>query len=475
MKSFSFLLSLILYLAVFSRCCSDDIITLNEPIAIEKEAQDSAYSYEMIFDSPKPSYDADVNTRATDAGVWEDGDEIFIQFSNSGTAANAIGTYNASTKKWSITCNQELTQVTNANCKIAFAQGKNPTINANYVIFSYMTAYYRTDSGKYSWNGNVISISATLEKQGSRMRFKGTKGTKITVYGKSRLSLFYNIYTSTNVYDAEIDIQLTVGDNGYTDYFVVKKVNPECSYLSIKNETTGIVYCRPFTENTISTGNSYYYTIPTASNLHGWTNTGESPGISDDHEYVDLGLPSGLKWATCNVGANFPEEYGDYFAWGETEPKEVYSWETYKWCSGSQNTMTKYCTSSSYGTVDNKTTLEPEDDAAHVNWGGSWRMPTETEQRELLDKCIWTWTTQNEVKGYMVKGPNGNSIFFLAAGYRNDDNLNNVGFYGDYWSSSLYSSVGSSAYYLYFRSGSYKCRNSDRYQGRTVRPVCQQD
>ena len=96
----------------------------------------------------------------------------------------------------------------------------------------------------------------------------------------------------------------------------------------------------------------------------------------DGHAYVDLGLPSGTLWATCNVGASSPEEYGDYFAWGETEPKNDYNWSTYKYCKGSSTTMTKYCTSSSYGTVDNKTELEPSDDAATVNWGSNWQMPS---------------------------------------------------------------------------------------------------
>ena len=103
------------------------------------------------------------------------------------------------------------------------------------------------------------------------------------------------------------------------------------------------------------------------------------------HEYVDLGLPSRIKWATCNVGATTPEEYGDYFAWGETEPKDNYDWSTYKWCNESNATMTKYCTDSSYGTVDNKTVLELEDDAAYVNWGGNWRMPTKAELDELTN------------------------------------------------------------------------------------------
>ena len=192
------------------------------------------------------------------------------------------------------------------------------------------------------------------------------------------------------------------------------------------------------------------------------------------HAYVDLGLPSGLKWATCNVGASSPEEYGGYYAWGETEEKENYDWSTYKWCNGSPTTMTKYCTSSN-GTVDNKTTLDLEDDVAHVKWGGSWRMPTLNEQQELLNKCTWSWTTKDGVDGYKVTGPNGNSIFLPAAGQRDG---RKVGFreWGDCWSSSHaypHTRGNGNAYSMMFSKGEYEWRYYDqRYLGLTVRPVC---
>ena len=136
----------------------------------------------------------------------------------------------------------------------------------------------------------------------------------------------------------------------------------------------------------------------------------------DVKEYVDLGLPSGLLWATTNVGAKRPEEYGSYFAWGETSPKSEYSWATYKYANGSETSLTKYCTSYSYGDVDNKETLEEDDDAASVNWGKPWRTPTLSETQELISYCTWTFTTINGVNGYKVLGSNGNSIFLPAAG-----------------------------------------------------------
>ena len=189
------------------------------------------------------------------------------------------------------------------------------------------------------------------------------------------------------------------------------------------------------------------------------------------HEYVDLGLPSGIKWATCNVGADSPEDYGDYFAWGETEPKEKYDWSTYKWCNGSPTTQTKYCTSSSYGTVDNKTILDLADDTANANWGGSWRMPTKAEQDELRNECTWDWTTKNGVNGYTVTGPNGNSIFLPAAGYRYNSDLSRAGSYGYYWSSSLRAHGSYLAYELHFHSNSVDWDNNSRGFGLSVRPV----
>ena len=187
---------------------------------------------------------------------------------------------------------------------------------------------------------------------------------------------------------------------------------------------------------------------------------------------VDLGLPSGTKWASCNVGATAPEEHGGYYAWGETEEKSVYPFETYKYCNGSYDTMTKYCTSSSYGIVDNKTILEPCDDVATVKWGGAWRMPTFDEFKELEDKCTWEWTTLNGVYGYQVTGPNGNSIFLPAAGDRYDSEVYKCSL-GYYWSSTLGSGDCSHAICLYFKSDDdYVVWIYDyRYYGRTVRPV----
>ena len=192
------------------------------------------------------------------------------------------------------------------------------------------------------------------------------------------------------------------------------------------------------------------------------------------HEYIDLGLS--VKWATCNVGATTSEEYGDYFAWGETEPKDYYDWYNYKYCNGAYNTITKYCISSYNGKVDNKTTLELTDDVAHVNWGGKWRMPTTEEQDELksTSNCTWTWTTQNGVKGYKVTSKkNDNSIFLPAAGYFHNGSLNDAGTSGIYCSSSLNDNNSNYSNYLSLLSGNVFRTCGYRYNGLSVRAVCE--
>ena len=218
-------------------------------------------------------------------------------------------------------------------------------------------------------------------------------------------------------------------------------------------------------------GSSVQFTIADVDSIS-FTAPATGTGTANGHEWVDLGLPSGTKWATCNVGATKPEEYGNYYAWGETEPKTTYNWSTYKWCNGSAETQTKYNTSSIYGTVDNKTVLELADDAAHANWGGAWRMPTDAEWTELRENCTWTWTTKNGVNGYEVKSNiNGNSIFLPAAGYRLDDDLGLAGGGGYYWSSSLLTDYPYYAWNVYFISDYVNGSNDYRHYGLSVRPV----
>lgn len=194
-----------------------------------------------------------------------------------------------------------------------------------------------------------------------------------------------------------------------------------------------------------------------------------SEAIIPISEAVDLGLS--VKWAIRNVGADTPEEYGDYYAWGETEEKDDYSWETYKWCNGSGNSMTKYCTNRYYGTVDNKVVLDPKDDVARVKWGGSWRMPTWSEFEELLEKCTLKLASQKGRKGIVVIGPNGNTIFLPLAGSRSGTTF--YSYEARYWSATLHESYSNCAYALHTDDKYYydDYWYYGRYFGFPVRPV----
>ncbi len=207
--------------------------------------------------------------------------------------------------------------------------------------------------------------------------------------------------------------------------------------------------------------------------------------ITIEDAYVDLGLPSGTLWAKTNVGAETEADYGDYFAWGETKPKEVYDWTTCPWyAEESGNTyFDKYNTSKGYArpgtTPDNKTTLEPADDAATANWGDDWCMPTSEQWDELINSsnCTWQWVTMTKADGTKVNGykvtstRNDNYLFLPAAGSRFVSSLDFAGIEGGYWSSSLYLDDPLCAHFLDFNSGFRGCLSAYRYFGLSVRPV----
>ena len=194
-------------------------------------------------------------------------------------------------------------------------------------------------------------------------------------------------------------------------------------------------------------------------------------GVINGYEYVDLGLPSGVRWASCNVGAIKPEDYGNHYAWGEAEIKRDYSEETYKWCNGTFFKLTKYCSDSEYGRVDNKNRLEQSDDVASKEWGSSWCLPAKADFDELQDEnnCIWEWTTQNGVNGCKVTSKrNGNSIFLPAAGWCDGTSLDDRGKGGGYWSSTPDSRH---AYSLVVDNYGHGNIWNYRYLGLCIRPV----
>lgn len=190
-------------------------------------------------------------------------------------------------------------------------------------------------------------------------------------------------------------------------------------------------------------------------------------------EAIDLGLS--VKWASCNIGTNSPEEYGNYYAWGEIVPKNIYEWDTYKWCDNSNSfTIIKYCTKRVYGSIDNKIILDPEDDVAIVNTNDVWRIPTYNEWIELIDNCTWKWTknyNNTGIKGRIVTGTNSNSIFLPEAGYRYYNSLDFISYGGYYWSNSLGTGSPDGAWYVEFNACNIYKHLTYRYRGLSIRPV----
>ncbi len=203
-------------------------------------------------------------------------------------------------------------------------------------------------------------------------------------------------------------------------------------------------------------------------------------GYANGFGYVDLGLPSGTLWAYTNLGASLPYEHGEYYAWGETTTKAAYDWTTYQYCNGDSASITKYCSDATFGNggfTDQLTTLESSDDAATVNRSSSWRMPTQTDFQELYDNCRRTYRYLGGTNGYLLTGPNGNSIFLPDAGNIIGSEINGTtvgnGDFGDYWTSTLGSSPYQ-AYIVWFYSDDFSGDVCERYFGLSIRPVCVQ-
>ena len=353
---------------------------------------------------------------------------------------------------------------------VVYSTTSNPTTSNSKVV---------SGSGVRSFTCNLSNLQevTTYYVRAYAVNEKGTAyGEEKSFTTKAITVPTVTTSSATNVLFTSATIGGTVTDDGgttVTERGVVYSTTPNPTTSNSKvvsGSGKGAFSCNL---NDLQEGTTYYVRAY-AVNQTGMAYGNQIGFTTLNHEYVDLGLS--VKWATCNVGATKPEEYGDYFAWGETQPKSTYNWSTYKWCRGSYDWQTKYCTNSSYGTVDNKTTLEAADDAARANWGGSWRMPTYAELTELRNNCTWTWTTQNGVYGYKVtskkSGYTNKSIFLPAAGYRGGSSLYYAGSLGRYWSSSLSTGSPSLAYVLYFYSSYVDWSYDNRFYGQSVRPVC---
>ena len=364
--------------------------------------------------------------------------------------------------------------VTGPNGNSIFLPAAGYYYNTDYWYWN-MRGYYRT--GSLGDNTNASNSSSGLYFDENEWRLSGldrSGGMSVRpVYGELKPQIKVTTGAATDITYNSATLGGTLNNaNVSIDCGIIYGTSSNLSATTGTSVATKSQNEFSLTINGLSSNTTYYYrayAIVGGEYIYGKVLSFTTEQAESGVEAVDLGLS--VKWAPYNVGATAPEEYGGYYAWGETEEKSDYTWATYKWCSGSEKTMTKYCTESSYGTVDNKTTLELEDDVAHVTWGNLWRMPTKEELDELYNECTWLWTTVNSINGYKVIGPNGNSIFLPVAGNFNDNKNDTRGVWGTYWTSSLDVALPSYSYEFYFRDSGKNKGNGFRFYGHSVRPV----
>lgn len=437
-------------LLVVAACTSEDDFQVQQPGNSAGQT-----TCRMVLNATVAGYGS--ATRAGDVHEWKDGDLLYIRFASGSDVVTGAAVYSSAGDDWTLDCSGTLATGKGQKCEIYYFENATPTGNTS-VNLTVHSAIYECSDGSYIYNGKELYVAGTLLPKTGRVRFVAGGEQSLTVGGISHYTSFdlgSKEYTSSS---APMTLSTTLqGEECSTGY--VYGFYADATERQIRLRSLDTIYSRIFPLSMLNAGQSGYIAVPTEENDEGW----EIPtfsGTLNGHEYVDLGLPSGTLWATCNVGATTPEEYGNYYAWGETETKSDYNRDN---CVTYGKDMYNISGSAQY-------------DAARVEWGGTWSMPDRFQLNELCNKnnCTWEWITQNGVNGYKVTGKNCNSIFLPAAGRSVGTSLNDLGTKAYYWSSSPYEgfSIYADAYYLCFYSGYHSTTHYDvRYYGFSVRPV----
>ena len=406
--------------SLLASCSQDDAVKFFLPEDQEQQ------NYTLYLDAEVPFFDSvcEGSTRAS-GNHWEDGDVIYVTFSNDGHTVVSEATYKSSLGSFQFTSSSSLYAASDKHCSVYYFRGGTSLVSSTNVTMDKFTAIFRDNQALYSCSSNVVTLHAAFKPYTWRLCFKGAVGTQVKVDSLSSIVFNTSLDLITGSFISKKDsATLVVQSDGFTPYIygVFRKANN-----MVRVEIGDDRYSRKISSSMINIGESGYFTVPTDGDLHGWTQLASYSGTINGYEYVDLGLPSGTLWATCNIGASKPEEYGCYYAWGEIEEKDYYNWSTYQHSDG---------TPSSLHNIGNDI-AGTQYDVAHVKWGGSWTIPSIDQIKELISNCTWKWITQNGVNGTLVIGPNGLSIFFPAAGVRWIDGSRFEDEYGYYWSSSL--------------------------------------
>ena len=429
-----FKLFTIISLCLLASCRQEEIPTVQD--------DGKVHTCIMNFTASLDGYDG--VTRSAGEYEWADGEKLYITFYGGETAASGVAEYSAETGSWVVTYTGNLVLHTYFNCRVRYFQ--NAVHDNGTVSLATNSISYVSSTASYLYNGSSIKLRAHLAPSTGRIRFVSGEQHDFSLSGVT----YGTIYTleGDSLYTSSSAIPMTMhaeNDSLYTtDYVYASYTDTESRLIEIVND--GMLYSKSFPMEMLRAGANGYMRLPLPESCEGWE-------VSEAYEYVDLGLPSGLRWATCNVGADNPWEYGGYYAWGEVNTKSEYTQE---------NSLT-------FDVELGDISGNPEYDAAAANWGGNWRMPTSVEFEELINNCTWTWTVQNGVDGYLVTGPNGNSIFLPAAGIISGTSSYYVSFNGSYWSSTPNGRYVDDFDFTVERYYIDDC--SSRTNGQSIRPV----
>ena len=423
MKKINFITSIagcMMGLMALCTSCSQDVEDVTTPDVPKEEVIGGMYSVKMNFNVSKTGFDSQGATRYANS-KWEDNDVVFIRFiSKDSTIVVGNAIYSATNEDWTVNYENVLLRDSLAGCEVYYIEGTKATdevLRASTIsipdsvgIFCDTTATYKypTDSS--------LTVTASLKPLTGRIRFCGEQGDSIVVTGISAYSKFTKSTAALAKTKGRriLEAKNNVSSKYYTRY-IYGVLTDTTRAMYVENDS--IKYKIVCDDKILKTGKSGWMNIPTESSHNGWVLT---YGDIEGHTWVDLGLPSGLKWATINVGATNPENYGNGYYWGAIS------------------------TSGSYSSLTTDISGDPQYDAARYNWGGTWRMPTYDEMKELFTYCTNKAETLNGYYGRRFTGPNGESIFLRSSDYSYDCL--------QYWTSTPYSSSQSYYYYNYYSS-----------------------
>lgn len=402
-------------------------------------------------------YTVDKQPNVSTASVTADGSSAFVEIPRGRNDDFINAVYGAG----SLTVSSST-----SDCMCVVSPAKS---DQSYTTFAqaHLCAAFSTDleDPNLRFHNAVAVLKFTSAAVISKVVFSGNKGEVITGGSNGDLKITYSggAISADPASSGGTSVTVTTAGQESDFYIAILPVNFTEGIIVRGYDASGYLLCERKTSGELNTVNATG--LPIIANLGSIQDWLDNPKPTA----VDLGLS--VKWASFNVGASSPEEFGDYFSWGETAPKNEYKWSNYLYSSSKNGPFSKYVLDIGYGTVDHKTILDLGDDAAAVNWKDDWRLPSKEEFTELMEGCTWTWTTKNGVNGYKIIGTNGNSIFLPANGMRSGSGLSDSGTVGNYWSSSLSADGAYFAVSPLFSQSVRESENCYRYLGLGVRPV----